>query len=152
MSASVVILRDHVEVRVSTLVYNDAMKQVVAERWFEDDNLLMRLQSQPIFAGRRKLSELEPYHFRVLLALHLTLAAEVPSERREADHPVLRNLDNLFIAMIHCMETRLQGTVSTITVNRVSETNVIYEVAASLSEIEFPKPRQTSLRIIVDNG
>lgn len=152
MSPSVVILKDHLQGATTTLVIDEERKRPVQARWSLEDPLLTRLQGQPVFSGRTKLSELDPYHYRVLLALHLTALADLPAESREDPrNPTVRSYQWLLTGLILALEDRTQGSVSVLTVNRVSETAVMYDVSLSLEEFVFPHPKANGLRIVVDN-
>jgi hypothetical protein len=154
MSTTVVVVKDHTQSLAMTLIYGQVQKQTIEARFEQDDALLARLQTNPLFKGVVRLGQLEPQHYRALLSLHLALVADLsPEKRRLATHPLMRSLDILLIGLLICLERRIQGSVSMMTLNRAGDT-VLYEISASLDEFELPtKPKPSGgLRVIVDNA
>lgn len=155
MSTSVVVIRDHLQGLTTTLMYSPEQKEVIERFWKKPDPLLLSLQHQAVFCGRVRLCDLEPYHFRVLLALHLMLLNDVSADQRlDPTHTTMRSLDYILIGLIHCLESRTQGEVTSLTVNRVGEENVLYDVILSLEPMVMPGPGpkpKSGLRVVLDN-
>ncbi len=152
ISASVVILRDHVAGSTRSLIYDGAAKEAQLRRFHEKDPLLAKLQSQPVFQGKLTYASLDPYHYRVLIALHLSLIDDLPKhERLDNTNPSVRSLDFLFVALLLCLEMRTQGNVEMLSIDRVSETKLVYKLSANLDEMAFPQPASPKFRVIVDN-
>lgn len=152
ISASVVILRDHVSGSTRTLIYDGEAKEAQLRRFHEKDPLLVKLQAQPVFAGKLTYASLDPYHYRVLIALHLTLIDDLSrSEKLDATNPSVRSLDFLFVALLLCLEMRTQGNVEMLTIDRINETKLVYKLTANLDEMAFPQPASPKFRVIVDN-
>lgn len=152
MSTTVVIIKDHTQSVAMTLVYGQVHKETIEGRLHDEDPLLARLQANPAFKGILTMGQLEPQHYRMLLALHLSLVADLSTEkRRNATHPLMRSLDILLIGLVITLEKRIQGSISIMNVNRAADT-VLYDINASLDEYEMPKPNPRGLRVVVDNA
>lgn len=152
MSTTVVVIKDHTQSLAMTLVYGQNHKETIEARFEQEDALLARLQGNPMFKGVLRLGQLEPQHYRALLSLHLSLVADLgPDKRRNTLHPLMRSLDILMLGLILCMEKRIQGSITMMTLNRTADT-VLFDISASLDEYEIPKPKPSGLRVIVDNA
>lgn len=147
---SVVIVKDHVQALVMTLVYGANHKQSLLDRFDEPDSLLTRLQGHAEFRGLYTLSDLEPSHFRSLIGLHLGLVADLsPDKRRQPGNLIMRSLDILIIGLLLCLERRMQGAISVMNVNRTTGA-VLFDLNACLDEFEMLKPTKPGLRVVVD--
>jgi hypothetical protein len=152
LAGTQVIIRDHVCETSTTYLISKKEKAVIIHLWNKESSLLTNLQNQPLFLERTSWRELDNEHYRVLLALHLSLASELNA--RQASDPtntIVRSLMTVMTAFIVSLETRLGGTVSSLMINRISETNVTYDLIASLDTMDFPRPH-IGLKIIVDNS
>jgi hypothetical protein len=159
VTTSITIIKDHVTTRATTLMYTQAQKDGVLKYWHDTDPLLLSLQHQPTFQGKVRLYDLEPFHFRVLLALNLSLVGDLTDEQTlDSGNLTMRALDWTAMGLINCLETRAQAGISTLMINRVSAENVLVDVTMSMEPIKMPKPRMKTaapvpnkLRVIVDN-
>lgn len=148
---SMVVIKDHTQGLVMTLVFTDDHKATVSDRFDEPDVLLSRLQAHPEFRGLTMLSELTPSHFRALIRLHMGLVAELtPEKRKTPTHPVMRSLNILLIGLLVCLERRMEGSITTLVVNR-TESAVLFDLNCSLDEVEAIKPAsKPAFRIVLD--
>jgi hypothetical protein len=153
MASSVIIIRDHVQGHATNLTYTADHKAAIEQVWKKPDGLLLSLQHQAAFCGRARYCDLDPYHFRVLLALHLMMLADVSEDQRlDPKNLTMRSLDWILIGLLFCLESRTQGEVSMLTINRVTDENVLYDVVMNLEPMAMPKPKKVSgLRVILDN-
>ena len=148
-----VIIRDHLCGATRTLFFGPREKGMVALRWEEEDPLLAKLQSQSLFTERKRWCDLDQEQYRVLLALHLSLVAELPEQHQNnLDHPVVKSLMTLMGAFLYLIETRIGGGIGLATVNRVSETVITYDLNICLDDMDFPRPRGGGLKVVVDNS
>lgn len=148
-----VIIRDHAYGTTRDFIFSPRDKGIVTARWEDEDPLLNKLQSQTLFAERKRWCDLDQDHFRVLLGLHMSLVADLPEQHQaNTEHPVVRSLLTLLIAFIHLIETKVGGSISLVNVSRISETVLTYDIAASLDDMEFPRPRNGGLKVVVDNS
>ncbi|RYD85315.1 MAG: hypothetical protein EOP84_02870 [Verrucomicrobiaceae bacterium] len=151
---SIVILVDqHDGVLSQTLHYGVSEKDRLIARWYRDiDPLLAQLQRHEPFKGRLRWSDLDHEHFRTLLALHYTLACDLPlSHRERREHPVMRSIDILLVAYMVFLEKRMQGHVSLMVVTRITPMECRYAVTTELDTGTIPPPRPHGLRVIVNN-
>lgn len=147
---SVVVVKDHVQSIVMTLVYGAAHKEDIASRFDEPDNLLAKLQGQREFRGLYTLGDLDPSHFRTLIGLHLGLVADLPPEKRRVPtNPIMRSFDILILGFLICLERRMQGAISMMHINRTQGT-VLFDLNASLDDYELMKTPKPGLRVVVD--
>lgn len=154
MTTSVVFVKDHVATTTTTLMYTQEQKNGVLKFWQDTDPLLINLQHQPSFFGRVRLADLDPYHFRILLALNLGLLGDLSNEQKlDPKNLTMRALDWTLMGLLNCLESRSQSLVSAMTVNRVTVENILVDVSLSMEPIKMPKPkpRGPKLRVLVDN-
>lgn len=152
LTGTQVIVRDYVSDTSTTYLITKREKSVIAHRWNEGSPLLQNLQNQPLFMARHAWRELDNEHYRVLLALHLSLVSELPSRQAsDSNNTIVRSLMTVMTAFVISLESRLGGTVSSLMINRITDTNVSYDLIASLDSMEFPRPN-IGLKIVVDNS
>lgn len=147
-----ILIRDHMRGTTTSLTVTDEDRIAMVKRWANADTLLCRLQNQPYFKDRLSYAELDTAHFKVLLALHLSLAADLPPQHSLNErHPVVKSLDILLRAFIVHFEAKMNGVVTGLTLDRLTHMGVEYEVWAKLRSDDMPKPK-AALRIVVDNS
>lgn len=152
MGVTQVLIRDHVRSVSTTLLLWPDEKKAIADSWHDDDLVLKGLQKHVEFVGRTKWSDLDMSHFRVLIALHLLLLAELSEQEIGNDrNTVVRSFLRTLVAFVHMIETRAQASITLLGMQRHSLTNVVYDVTMSLNPMEFPKPHSTGLSVVVDN-
>lgn len=136
--STTIIINDYVNNRRAHLVFVMHDFEIMAKFWFSTDRVLEELQQHRAFAGRRRWCDLEPKHYRLLLMQNL-VAADALDEPTltDDDHPVVRSLNFLFMAMCHCIAQRLGGEVEMLRVNRLSKTEITYEVEAALMQLDI---------------
>lgn len=152
MNTTQVIINDYERDRRTTILLEIADFDVIDGVWEEEDRLLVELQEQPAFAGRRRWCDLDPTHFRVLLCHHLTKVAEMDDvDKSDAGNPMGRSLCRLLAAFVFCLQRRSESHIELMHVNRISETEVAYDFWACLNmALDMPR-RRAGFRVIVDN-
>lgn len=135
--STTIIINDYVNNRRAHLVFVMHDFEVMARFWSSTDRVLEELQPHPAFAGRTRWCDLEPKHYRLLLMQNL-VAADALDEQRltDDDHPVVRSLNFLFMALCHCLALRVGGEIEVLRVNRLTKTDITYEVAAALMRLD----------------
>lgn len=148
-----VIIRDHQCGAQHGFFFNKKDKALVSARWEDEDPLLVKLQGQTMFADRRRWCDLDQEQYRLLLALHLSLVADLPDQHQNnPDHPVVKSLMMLLVAFVHLIEQRVGGGIGLVTINRISDNVVTYDLNVCLDDMEFPRPRGGGLKVVVDNS
>jgi hypothetical protein len=149
---STVVVNDFASDRQFTLIFNDTDFTRANEFWDQEDKLLNDLQSEPYFKGKLKWSDLDPTHFQLMLLRVLTKVNKLqPDERGDLDHPVMMGLTFLLTSLIKCLEMRTGCQVELLKLQRLSDTDILYDFAASLNMRLDNPSAPTGIRVIVDN-
>jgi hypothetical protein len=158
---SSVIINDYVENKRIKLFFLPDDFAMIDERWGDEDPVLQSLQTFDFFLGRSRWRDLEPAHFRLLVAKNLQNAAFLAEEDRlDDDNPVVSSLNFLICAFIRCIENTIDGHVELIRLNRVGDLEVAVEFTAALRmeaatikpQPPLPPKKDTDpFSIVVDN-
>ena len=152
MSTTTVIVNDFTNNRRTLTILDNEHFSKIAEIWENEDQILIEMQENDFFAGRRRWCDLNPTHFRLMVARNLTIAASMTfEEHNDPKHPVIRSLHLLMAALVFCLQRRSECLVELVRIARISESEVSYDFAASLNMAIDPQKPKNSLRIIVDN-
>lgn len=151
-----VIINDYVINRRTHIVL-DASDFEVARRVMghtEPDELLLELQDQDVFRGRTRISDLEPYHVKLLLEMNLKQAAAVKGDVLDLSDPIMKSLVFLIEVMIVFLEKRSQSFIETLRINRVGTLDAVVEWTAMLNN-EPPQTKPTKkkndISVVIDN-
>lgn len=148
-----VLIRDHIAACTHEFLFVRADKVRMAAQWNEEDRLLSQFQNRPQFAARRRWSDLGQEQFRILILLHIALLADLSEESRSnISNPIVRSLTNVLLGLCHSIEQALDASIALITINRVSEDVLTFDLMISLEPFSLPRPRHAGLRIVVDNS
>jgi len=151
-----VILNDFVNDRRTAILFNYPQDfQRVNTFWEKEDELLVALHAlhqNESFRDRKRWCDLTPTHFRFLIMATLTKAASL-SDEEQGDHTnvVMASLTFLLTGFIKCLELRTESTLELMRINRLGESEVLYDYAGSINmSLDSLRPK-SGLRVIVDN-
>lgn len=148
-----VLIRDHLAACTHEFLFMSADKLRMDALCDRDDRLLAQFQNRPQFAGRKRWCDLEQEQFRILIVLHVALLADLPLEKRsDPENPIARSLSVVLLGLCRLIEQTLAASITLITINRVSEDDLTFDLTLSLEPFALPRPRQAGLRIVVDNS
>ena len=118
-----------------------------------DEPNLVRLSNATGFEGYRCWSELTPNHFRVLITRALNLVAELDdASRANSAHPTVDVLNFVIVAFVTCIEDRTSATVESFKVTRLSELNVVFDIALGYElGYEQPKSKAPTFTVVYKN-
>jgi hypothetical protein len=150
---STVIINDFETNRRTLSILEDADFNVVNGVWENEDPLLVEMQNNPFFAGRRRWCDLDPTHYRLMILRNLTQVAQIgDDERGNENNLIVRSLHFLLCAMIHCLQRRAESMLELVRINRLNEHEITFDYTATLNmHIEMPKPKAGKLFVVVDN-
>ena len=152
MSLTTVIVNDFTNNRRTQTILTQDHFDKMAAVWENEDAILIDMQDNDFFAGRRRWCDLNPTHFRLMISRNLTIAATMPNDQRDDhNHPVIRSLHLLMAAMVICLQQRSECLVELMRIARMSEVEVTFDFSASLNmAIDVQRPKG-GLRVVVDN-
>lgn len=151
------IIDDYVLKRRSSLLFNDNQFKVVSDKWKEPDILLGELQHFESFRGKISWDQLDPIHFRMLIATTLTARDNKLEEKDFFNEkvPLVQSLYFLLMGLVHCLHSRTGIAVDTIRVMRITDSDVSFEftltMIADKRPAALPAPPKSGLSIVVDN-
>lgn len=121
--------------------------------WNNTDELLMALQGNALFAGRTHWVDLELQHFHVMIVNILRLMSGLTdADRGNRSHGLVKRLTFLLCGFICVLQDQSESTVELLRVNRVSDTDVLYDFNATLEvNVTTPIPK-LGLKLVVDKG
>ena len=151
-----VIINDYVVNKRVKLFFLPDDFDMIDEQWKEPDQVLVNLQHLDFFKGRERWCDLEPAHFRLLVAKNLQNASFLAEEDRiDDDNPIVSSLNFLICALIRCLERLSDSHLEMMKLNRVGELEVSIEFNAALRMEAPSKPARKGgfdpFSIIVDN-
>lgn len=152
MSTTTVIVNDFTTDRRTLTILDHTHFDRMAAVWECEDAILVEMQGNDFFAGKRRWCDLNPTHYRLMVARNLTIAAAMSdAERVDTTHPAIRSLHLLMAGLVLCLQRRAECLVELMRIARISDSEVSYDFAASLNmAIDAQRPKN-DLRIIVDN-
>jgi hypothetical protein len=151
------ILDDYVLKRRSSLLFNENQFKQVTDKWKDPDILLGELQHFESFRGKMSWEQLDPIHFRMLIATTLTARDTKldPKDFFNEKIPLVQSLYFLLMGLAHCLHSRTGIAVDTMRVMRITETEVSFEftltMIAEKRNAALPAPPKSGLTIVVDN-
>lgn len=149
-----VIINDYRIDRKSVISYSDSDMKFVESVWNSSDQLLVDLQSVPVFKGREYWCDLEPTHWRVMIVRNLTQFADLSVDQlTDTSNKTAKSLHFLISGLIYCLEVRSECKIEIMHINRIGDNEVAFDFVANLNmAIDFPggKPKN-GLRVVVDN-
>jgi hypothetical protein len=152
MATTTVVINDFTNNRRTVTILDNRQYDLVAQAWGNEDSILVDMQRNAFFAGRTRWCDLNPTHFRLMVAHNMTLAAKLPDdEHADPKHPVIKSLNFLMCGLVLCLQYRTECLIELLRIARMSETEITYDFSASLNmAIDTQKPKN-GLRIVVDN-
>ncbi len=155
MRQTTVFLNDFLTKRRTGVTFTENDFLHVDQKWNEEDQQLLALQSVEVFTGLLRYSELQTEHLRVLLQSALTHYAKLSDgERAEPTHPTTALVSFLLLALIKRLETSTGSIVELLRVNRVSEYDIAFDFSATM-DMNFAKPppaKNADFKVIVGKG
>ena len=151
------IIDDYVLKRRSSLLFNETQFKQVTDKWKDPDILLGELQHFESFRGKISWDQLDPIHFRMLIATTLTARDNKldPKDFFNEKIPLVQSLYFLLMGLVHCLHSRTGIAVDTIRVMRITDTEVSFEftltMIAEKRPAVLPAPPKPGLSIVVDN-
>jgi hypothetical protein len=152
-----VIINDFIDNKRTKLLYLDEDFDLPAQVWDKSDQLLQDLQYLETFSGRLRWRDLDPIHYRDMIAKNLQYVATMPDdERLDEEHPVVSSLNFLICALIYCLEKRTDSHLEWMKINRVGDVEVSIEFHAEMQlETIYPGKKKadtpTGFSVVVDN-
>jgi hypothetical protein len=149
-----VVINDFVSDRRTAILFTHPHDfQQIESYWETEDKLLVGLdQTNESFKGRRRWCDLTPTHFRFLIMENLNKVSAL-SDNDQADpaNPTMASLTFLLTGFIKKLELVTESTLELMKINRLGETEVLYDYSGSINmHLESLRPKN-GLRVIVDN-
>jgi hypothetical protein len=147
-----VIIYDFEIARRMVYVLDDDDFILQERRWEQGDPLLTAMQSNPLFAGKTRWSDLDLLHFHVLILNILKILATMrDSQRSEKSHPAVLRLTFFLCGLVTLLQQRSQSLVELLRLKRLARDDLIYDYTATLDVSILPSPAKSPLRVIIDN-
>ena len=147
-----VVVNDFVIDRRIAVLFNPHDFKRVDTFWEQEDKILVDLQCQDSFKGHLRWCDLTPTQFRFLIMANLNRCAEL-SDMEQADptNPTMASLTFLLTGFIKRLELNTESTLELMKINRLGESEVLYDYTGSINmHLDSLRPR-SGLRVIVDN-
>lgn len=147
-----VVINDYVMHQRVDLFFTREDFKAVEEVWNDEDRLLVDLQKTSYFEGRTRWSELDPFHFRMMLTKNFQRVASLPeAERGDSEHAYVKSLHFLICGLILALEKRSDSSIETMKFQRVGEYDLSVEFS-SVMEMHVPtvKASAPKFSIVVD--
>ena len=143
MATTTVVINDFTNNRRTVIILDNRQFDLVAQAWGNEDSILVDMQRNNFFAGRTRWCDLNPTHFRLMVAHNMTMLARLPGDEHEdPKHPVNRSLNFLMTGLVVCLQHRTECLIELLRIARMSETEITYEFSASLNmAIDMQKPK-----------
>lgn len=151
-----VVINDFVGSKRIKLSFDAEDFEVAASAWDKSDALFEQLQMHPMYAGRYLWRDLEPLHYREMIAQNLQYVSTLSDDVRvDDDHPVVSSLNFLIVMLAYSIEQRLGANIELLKLSRVGEYDVAVEFTAELQmDIAPPSKRgdtPSGITVVVDN-
>lgn len=156
MNTTQVIVNDFPSGRRMIILLDPEEFMRVDANWEDTDRILQEVQHIPFFTGKTRWCDLDPGHFRLMIASNLAKIAEAPDEEKTEDNMLISGLHFLLASLVACLQKRAECHIELLRVNRIADGEVTFDFSGCLTmATDLPKRRQTSpgkgLRVIVDN-
>lgn len=153
MPTVTVIINDYQIDRRTVLLLEEEDFSRVSENWENEDRILIEMQENPFFEGRTRWCDINPTHWRLMVATNLARISNLSDAQRvDATHPVVMSLNFLIGGLIFCLQHRTESQIELMHINRINDSEVVYDYHACLNmAIDLPKPK-SGLRVVIDNG
>lgn len=148
------IFDDYVLRKRTAILFGEEAMQKVIDKWETPDPMLMALESIPTFAGRHAWKELDPLHWRLLIANTMNQRDKnVPKDDFFNDtHKIVGTLYFLIMGLIYSLQLRTTGAVDTIRIMRITEIDLTFEITVTMmAERKKPAAPPSGLSVVVDN-
>ena len=154
------IINDYVTSRRMKLHLDPEDFKMVDDNWGSEDKLLIDLQKIDIFRNRTRWFDLEPMHYRLMIANNISRAFSEVEGSLVSSETIVKSLSFLICALIRCIELRADCHIEMIRLVRVDEIDLAVEFQASLAmEEDINGPEEVTpatddgpgLKIVVDN-
>lgn len=156
---TVAIINDYVVDRRMKMFFDQEDFEILEEQWGVKDEILVDLQHTSLFFGRERWSELDPIHYRILIATTMAKTfALIEEGKEEQANGALESMTFLISGLVRCIEERGECHVEMIRLVRVGELDLVVEYQASLSmEEDLPKTKtvgksRSGIQVVVDNS
>lgn len=118
----------------------------------DGDDLLDALQHHDLFRGKQKWADLDIKHFHVMIVNMLKIIGGMNDDvRADKESAPVKRLVFFLCALITLVQEKTGSKIELFRINRVSDTDIVYDYSATLEVlIERPAP-PSGLKIIVDN-
>ncbi len=154
------IINDYVVDRRMKLFFDDEDWDLLDDQWTIKDEILVDLQATSLFSGRTTWAELDPMHYRLLIASTMSKVFALLEEGKgDKANAALESMTFLISALVRCIQERGDCHVEMIRLVRVGEIDLVVEYEASLSmEEEAPrtkaigKSKSGGIQVVVDNS
>lgn len=127
----------------------------VDNHWYDEDVLLKELQNNYLFHNRVKWADLEPFHFRFLVANILQKVAGLSdSDKSDPHHPATKSLHFAVIGLIKTLAEKSDCNIEILKLNRIGDYDLYVEFQ-SIMRMTIPDQKQlpkSGVAIIVDNS
>jgi hypothetical protein len=147
-----VIINDFESNKRISIYFTPADFVLVDEVWNNEDRLLRDLQHLDPFAGRLRWCDLEPAHYRVMIARNLQRVSEMKEEERtDNDNPIVASLNFLICAFIRCFEMAADCHIDMMRFARLEGLDVSIEITSTQRMETKPKKIKSGIEVVVDN-
>ena len=151
MAFTCIIDEYHKHSRSSFLVHDDTLS-VIEATFARTRESITELSGVSAFQGKKSYSDLDPWHFKVLITHALNSLDKTGTSvlvNPGADH-LVDSFYTLVSALALCINARTQGVVDTIRITRINEIEVSF--VFTLSMISELKKQKSTLQVVVDNS
>ncbi len=154
---TLVLINDHVANKRVKLFYTDEDFAITDGEWNNSDQLLADLQHHQFFAGKLLWSDLDPFHFRLMITKSLQACSKMTdAERMDDEDPSIRSLNFLVCGLIRCIEGKSDSHIEVMRIHRVGDIDVSFEYEAIQtleppSTIKMPPRKKDGFSVVVDN-
>lgn len=120
--------------------------------WEKEDKLLVDMQGNDFFKGHSRWCDLNPTHYRFLLAATLNKVSMLSDEQQgDSLNQTMATLTFVITGFIKCMEERTESSLELMRINRIGENEILYDYSGSVNMHLDTSRRKKGLRVIVDN-
>lgn len=158
-----VIRHDFETAIMATTVFSAADRVAQNDMWEVEDALLSDLQRHQVFTGYYRWCDLEPYHYRILMASNIERVTALPIDQLDnGENKDVASLNFLTLSYIRCMEERSGMGIDLMRIHRTGPLEISYVVNGYVSpepdpvfSAKFKKNEKaasrTAFRMVVNN-
>ena len=152
-----VVINDYTLHQRTDLFFTREDFEEVENHWYDEDELLVGLQNNVYFTNRKRWSDLEPFHYRIMVTKILQQVGDLADEERgDVDNPTVKSLHFLLCGLIISLEKRSDSSIEFLKVLRVGEYDVSIEFQSVMQMVLPPIKSQQStingITVVVDNS